>query len=116
MNVITFDKNIIEAGNIVITTPFSVLKAWLVESASIVIVLMNPNDNMSVSRFNNLIAYDINRPFDVLWQAELPTSSGPDCYTETTINDNIISAFSFSCHRCKIDIKNGSIMSKTFTK
>jgi len=116
MKEIPFDKNIVTAGNSIIKAPYKIIGAWLSEVLNYVIILMDPNANLSAARFNNLIVYDLNRPLDIKYQVNLPTSSGPDCYTEARVDGDRLSAFSFSCYRCEIDIERGTIVSKSFTK
>ena len=116
MKEIAFDKNIVKADNSIIKAPYKIIGAWLSKALNYVIILMDPNANLSTARFNNLIVYDLNRPSDIKYQLDLPTSSGPDCYTEAKMYGDRILAFSFSCHRCEIDIETGAIVSKSFTK
>lgn len=116
MKKIPFNKNIVTAGNSIVRAPYEVIGAWISNTLNYVVILMDPNANLSATRFNNLIVYDLNKPSDVKYQVDLPTSSGPDCYTEAKATDDRISAFSFSCHRCEIDIKSGTIVSKSFTE
>ena len=116
MKEISFDKNIVKIGAYSIKAPYKIIGAWLSEDLNYVVILMDPNANLSAARFNNLLVYDLNRPSDVKYQVELPTSSVPDCYTEAKVDGNKLSVFSFSCHRCKIDIESGTIVSKSFTK
>jgi len=113
---ISFNKKTIKAQSCTITVPYNIVGAWISVSTNYIIVLMDPNANLSAVRFNNLIAYNLVNPADISWQAELPTSSGPDCFTEVDVTDNMISAFSFSCFRCEIDICSGKIITKSFTK
>ncbi len=116
MKKIDFDSNSIKLGETIIKVPYCIFKAWYDESIGYVIVIMDPNANSTVSRFNNIIAYEINRHIKTIWTAELPTSSGPDCYWDLEADDDNLSAFSYSCFRCKLDIKTGKIISKSFTK
>lgn len=99
-----------------IELPYVVTSAWSREETNCLIVLMDPSENISSPRFHNLIAYDLQKPPTLKYEAELPTMSGPDCYTQATVRQDVISAFSFSCFRCIIDMETGKIVKKTFTK
>ena len=116
MEEVPFDNNIVNAENSIIRVPYKIIDAWLLETLKYIIILMDPNVNLSTARFNNLIVYDLSKPSDVKYKIDLPTSSGPDCYTEANVDGDKLSAFSFSCYRCRIDIKTGTIVSKSFTK
>lgn len=72
MNNIAHDNNILKVNNTVITVPFTMLAAWYVDSIEYVIVFMDPNSNLSVARFKNIVAYETNDPENICWEAELP--------------------------------------------
>lgn len=117
MNELSFKGNTVEiSNNVTLTTPFDIKNVWSVDKVNYIIVLMDPNANLSVARFENIIAYDKDSPSDIKWSVELPTSSGPDCYTEAEVIEGTMSAFSFSCFRCVIDLETGRIISKSFSK
>lgn len=52
----------------------------------------------------------------ILWRAQLPRSSGPDCFTsaEARSDGRCIRATTFSCHAVSLDPTNGSIVMSAF--
>lgn len=116
MNQVDFEKNVVKTNLNDISAPYQIKKAWLNENSQVLVILMDPNANTSRNRFLNLIAYNITDPKKIMWSAELPTNSGPDCYTDAEFTDMHLTAFSFSCFRCIIDWKTGKLVNKNFAK
>ena len=62
---------------------------------------------------NNIICFDIN--MNIIWRADLPTTE-PDVYVNMVYNNSSLYANSWSCYRVKIDLNDGHILSRVFTK
>ncbi len=107
-------KKKVSYGGVSIICAYSVSKAWWDASRKWFIVLMEFFEKKSAKRFHNLVAYDFDN--NLIWEAELPTDSDADCYTDAEVEDDTLSAFSFSGYRCMIDVETGRILSSSFTK
>ena len=64
-------------------------------------------------QFPNLIALD--RRGNKLWTAELPTTYSVDCYHMIASRDPLV-VYSLASYECEIDVTNGRIRKRTFTK
>ena len=101
-------------GDAIPNAPYPIIKIRRLEYCALIIVLMDPNENRAAARFQNLVAYDAQGT--LLWKVSLPTTSGPDCFTEFDVSKDQLTAFSFSCYRCEVDLKDGSLITKAFVK
>ena len=52
----------------------------------------------------------------VLWKATPPMTGMQDCFTAIQWDGRTLSANTWSCHRVRIDLKNGSVTVLAFTK
>jgi len=105
-------------GNTITINEFTVACEHLISEAFVIanklIVLYDPDsiENNSKS-FNNLVAYTFEGT--KIWEADLPSKGGGNCYTSVASKDPLI-AYSFSSHDCSIDIETGKIIKAEFCK
>ena len=78
-----------------------------------VIVLFNPDCNLELQRFNNLVAFD--QAGRKLWVAELPTSDRAGVYYRIA-SRRPLKLLSFSSYECEIDPQTGRVLSSVFFK
>lgn len=97
-----------------IVTPYRIKKAWHESDKNITIVLMDYAENRNDQLFHNIECYSYDNK--KLWEADLPSKLGPEAYTDAEFEGESFIAFSFSCFSCSIDIDNGKIIKKIFTK
>ena len=65
-------------------------------------------------QFQNLFAVSLTG--DILWKAELPTTTTGDSYHSIEIINNRINAYSWCSYECIIDADTGRIIEKKFIK
>ncbi len=120
MTELVFDNNRIHIGDNVITTDYPILDAF--SCAGKIVVLLDPDSylkdpNYKAKRregekdYGNLQAYS--REGIWLWSAEFPEESD---YYHTIASRNPLIVHSFSSYICEIDLDDGSILDKEFTK
>jgi hypothetical protein len=52
----------------------------------------------------------------VVWRAQLPNTSSGDAYVDFEITDDRVFANSWSCYRVELDMRDGKILQRQFTK
>jgi hypothetical protein len=114
VQIMEVDQRWATLGEIEVKAPYAVNKAWYDKDRKQVIVLMDYSANRHVQQFRNLLSYDLKNEEN--WKAELPTKSGADAYVDAEFISDNLSAFSFSCFRCRIDLSNGKVIEKLFSK
>jgi outer membrane protein assembly factor BamB len=65
-------------------------------------------------RLNNLVGRDPDGK--LMWTAELPENTGPDCFTGADIAGNAIRAHTWSCFALTLDPRTGKTLATCFTK
>jgi hypothetical protein len=66
------------------------------------------------SLLENLVLFDL--AGNILWKAQLPSKSGPDCYTQVILDGDNIRAYAWSGYSILLDRETGKILATKFAK
>ena len=112
MTIVSFSENNVVIDGAVIPLQYDVMDAFQLKG--MVVVLFDPDSFIpKFGQFKNLIAID--SIGNLLWEAQLPTSESGDCYYKL-ISKEPLKALSFKSYSCEINLSDGSVSSKDFTK
>jgi hypothetical protein len=89
---------------------------FVLDLGLLVVALLDPDANLAkFGQFRNLLG--LRRSGEIIWTAELPTSTTGDCYLAVDQDSaDRLRARSFSSFDVVIDALTGAIESKEFTK
>lgn len=91
---------------------YAVLDAFEHES-DIIILFDSSGDALKIKNFKNLVCYSKN--MKKKWIAELPTDKPADAYCGIISRIPLV-LYSFCSYNAEINLSNGKIVKKTFTK
>jgi len=109
---ISFSNNKVVIDGTDVPLQYEVMDAF--ELKGKVVVLFDPDSFIpKFGQFKNLIAIDFSG--NLLWEAQLPTTESGDCYYKL-VSREPLKALSFKSYSCEINVSDGSVTSKDFTK
>ncbi len=56
------------------------------------------------------------RPATLVWRAELPKGTMPECYVGVDVTGEIITGWTWICYRVTLNRQTGKILTEVFTK
>ena len=68
----------------------------------------------SGTKARNLVRLTVS--LQVVWRAELPSSSGEDAFVGVELSDRGLEANTWSCYRVRIDLETGRLVESVFVK
>jgi hypothetical protein len=93
---------------------FSVLKACPLPGTQDVVVLLHYRAHWESSTAHNVVR--VTTAGEVVWKAAPPELGTNDTYTDLWVSEVGIRAFSWSCHKVRLDPETGRIVECVFTK
>lgn len=112
MTHVSFFDNKIVIDGVTTLLQHEIIKAFVLKDK--IIVLFDPDSFIpKFGQFKNLLAIGIDGC--LLWEAQLPTTESGDCYYKV-ISERPLKALSYKSYSCEIDVNNGSVIVKDFTK
>jgi len=90
------------------------VRQWLeFEPVKGTLILYEPR-NSAAHREQNLVLVNANGA--IIWIAELPKNTGPDCFLSVKVENGAVVANTWSCYALTLDISSGKILEQVFTK
>jgi hypothetical protein len=87
-------------------------KVAVLQSGSTIVLLRY--SERKYGSFENLLLLRLDGT--VIWRAQLPDTSSGDAYVDFKIKDDRVIATSWSCYQVELDMRDGKILKRQFTK